>query len=55
MRIQTVVATLLAVLIGTATSHAQGHAVRVLISNGFRAVFDELVPACERVLTAESG
>jgi len=59
MRIQTVVATLLAVLIGTATSHAQGHAVRVLISNGFRAVFDELVPACERSighsLTAQSG
>ena len=59
MKIQTVVATLLAVLIGTAASHAQGHAVRVLISNGFRAVFDELVPACERSIghsvTAQSG
>jgi molybdate transport system substrate-binding protein len=59
MKTQTVVATLLAVLIGAAASHAQGHAVRVLISNGFRAVFDELVPACERSIghsvTAQSG
>ena len=59
MKIQTVVATLFAVLIGIAASHAQGHAVRVLISNGFRAVFDELVPACERSIghsvTAQSG
>ena len=59
MKIQTVVATLLAVLIGTAASHAQGHAVRVFISNGFKAVFDELVPACERSIghsvTAQSG
>jgi len=59
MKIQTVVATLLAALIGTAASQAQGHAVRVLISNGFRAVFDELVPACERSIghsvTAQSG
>ena len=59
MRIQTLVATLLAVLIGTAASHAQGHAVRVLISNGFRAVFDELAPACERSIghsvTTQSG
>jgi len=59
MKKQTVVATLLAVLIGTAASHAQGHVVRVLISNGFRAVFDELVPACERSIghsvTAQSG
>jgi molybdate transport system substrate-binding protein len=59
MRLRTVVATFLAVLIGTAVSHAQGHAVRVLISNGFRAVFDELVPACERSIgqrvTAQSG
>jgi len=59
MKKQTVVATLLAVLIGTAAPHAQGHAVRVLISNGFRAVFDELVPACERSIghsvTAQSG
>lgn len=56
---QTVVATLVAVLIGTAASHAQDHAVRVLISNGFRAVFDDLVPACERSIghnvTAQSG
>lgn len=59
MRTQTVAATLLAVLIGTAASYAQGQAVRVLISNGFRAVFDELVPACERSIgqkvTAQSG
>jgi molybdate transport system substrate-binding protein len=59
MKKQTVVATLLAVLIGTAAPHAQGHAVRVLISNGFRAVFDELLPACERSIghsvTAQSG
>ena len=59
MKKQTVVATLLAVLIGTAASHAQGHVVRVLISNGFRAVFDELVPACERSIghsvTTQSG
>jgi molybdate transport system substrate-binding protein len=56
---QTVIATLVAVLIGTAASHAQGHVVRVLISNGFRAVFDDLVPACERSIghsvTAQSG
>jgi molybdate transport system substrate-binding protein len=45
---QTVVATLVAVLLGTAASHAQEHAVRVLISNGFRAVFDDLVPVCEK-------
>jgi molybdate transport system substrate-binding protein len=59
MRMQTVIATLVAVLSGTTTSYAQGHAVRVLISNGFRAVFDELVPACERSIghrvTAQSG
>ena len=59
MRMQTAAATLLAVLIGAATSHAQGQTVRVLISNGFRAVFDELVPACERSIgasvTAQSG
>lgn len=59
MRIQTVVATLVAVLLGAAASHAQGHAVRVLISNGYRAVFDELVPACERSIgqrvTAQAG
>jgi molybdate transport system substrate-binding protein len=59
MKKQTVVATLLAVLIGTAAPHAQGHAVRVVISNGFRAVFDELVPSCERSIghsvTAQSG
>ena len=59
MRMQTVAATLLAVLIGTAASHAQGPGVRILISNGFRAVFDELVPACERSIgqrvTAQSG
>jgi molybdate transport system substrate-binding protein len=59
MRMQTVIATLVAVLIGTAASHAQGHVVRVLISNGFRAVFDDLVPACERSIgysvTAQSG
>ena len=48
MRMQTVVATLVAVLLGTAASHAQEHAVRVLISNGFRAVFDDLVPVCEK-------
>jgi len=59
MRMQSVVATLVAVLIGTAGSHAQDHAVRVLISNGFRAVFDDLVPACQRSIghnvTAQSG
>jgi molybdate transport system substrate-binding protein len=56
---QTVVATLLAVFVGTAAAHAQGHVVRVFISNGFRAVFDELVPACEKSIgqrvTAQSG
>jgi molybdate transport system substrate-binding protein len=36
------------VLAGSAISHAQGPAVRVLGSNGFRAVFDELAPACEK-------
>jgi molybdate transport system substrate-binding protein len=60
MRMQAVVATVVAVLIGNyAAAHAQGHAVRVLISNGFRAVFDELAPACERSIghnvTAQSG
>jgi molybdate transport system substrate-binding protein len=56
---QTVVATLVAVLISTAASHAQGHGVRVLISNGFKAVFDDLVPACEKSIgqkvTTQSG
>jgi molybdate transport system substrate-binding protein len=56
---QTVVATLVAVLLGTAASHAQEHAVRVLISNGFRAVFDDLVPVCEKSIghrvTVQSG
>ncbi len=59
MRMQTVVATLVAVLLGTAASHAQEHAVRVLISNGFRAVFDDLVPVCEKSIghrvTVQSG
>ena len=59
MRMQTVVATLVAVLLSTATSFAQVPPVRVLISNGFRAVFDDLVPACERSIgqkvTAQSG
>ena len=61
MRSQTVTAALVAFLIGTTPSHAQGQGqtVRVLISNGFRAVFDELVPACERSIgqkvTAQSG
>lgn len=55
----TVIATLLAVLVGTSAAHAQAQAVRVLISNGFRAVFDELAPACEKSMgqrvTAQSG
>ncbi len=59
MRIRTVVATFVAVLISTAASHAQGHGVRVLISNGFKAVFDDLVPACEKSIgqkvTTQSG
>ena len=59
MRMHTVVATLVAVLISTAASHAQGHGVRVLISNGFKAVFDDLVPACEKSIgqkvTTQSG
>ena len=59
MRMQTVLATLVAVLISTAASHAQGHGVRVLISNGFKAVFDDLVPACEKSIgqkvTTQSG
>ena len=59
MRMQTAIATLVAVLISTAASHAQGHGVRVLISNGFKAVFDDLVPACEKSIgqkvTTQSG
>ncbi len=59
MRIRITLATLLAVLIAATASHAQGQVVRVLLSNGFRAVFDELVPACERSLghsvTAQFG
>jgi molybdate transport system substrate-binding protein len=59
MKMQTVVATLVAVLIGAAASHAQEHAVRVLISNGFRAVFDDLAPVCEKSIghgvTVQSG
>jgi molybdate transport system substrate-binding protein len=59
MRVHTIVTTLVALLLGTAAAHAQSHTVRVLISNGFRAVFDELVPACERSIgqkvTAQSG
>jgi molybdate transport system substrate-binding protein len=52
-------ATLLTLLIGTAASHAQGQPVRVLLSNGFKAVFDDLAPACERSIgksvTVQSG
>ena len=59
MKKQTLVATLLAVLVGTTAAHAQGHVVRVFISNGFRAVFDELLPACEKSIgqrvTAQAG
>jgi molybdate transport system substrate-binding protein len=59
MRIHTAIATFVALLLGTAAGHAQGHAVRVLISNGFKAVFDELAPACERTIghsvTVQSG
>ena len=59
MRTHTHFAMLLAVLIGTTAAHAQGHAVRVFSSNGFRAVFDELAPACERSIghsvTVQSG
>lgn len=55
----TVVVTLVAVLISTAASHAQGHGVRVLMSNGFKAVFDDLLPACEKSIgqkvTTQSG
>jgi molybdate transport system substrate-binding protein len=51
----------LVVLVLTARPQAQGqgHAVRVFASNGFRAVFDELAPTCERAigqtLTAQFG
>lgn len=59
MRIHITVATLVALLLSTVAALAQGHTVRVLISNGFRAVFDELVPACERSIgqkvTVQSG
>jgi molybdate transport system substrate-binding protein len=48
MSMQIVVATIVAGLFGAAAAHAQGHGVRVLISNGFKAVFDDLVPACEQ-------
>lgn len=40
----------LAVLVGAATAHAQKPTVRLLMSNGFKAVFDELAPACERAI-----
>lgn len=59
MKIHTLFVTVLAVQLGTVAAHAQGQAVRVLSSNGFRAVFDELVPACERSIghsvTVQSG
>jgi molybdate transport system substrate-binding protein len=59
MNTHTLFATLLAVLVAAAAGHAQGHAVRVFSSNGFRAVFDELAPACERsighAVTVQSG
>ena len=59
MKKQTLVTTLLAILVGTTAAHAQGPVVRVFISNGFRAVFDELLPACEKSIgqrvTAQSG
>jgi molybdate transport system substrate-binding protein len=52
-------ATLVAVLMGAGAAHAQPPTVRVLISNGFRAVFDELVPVCEKSIgqkvTTQSG
>ncbi len=41
-------ALVVAALLGTTAAHAQKPAVRLLMSNGFRAVFDELLPACER-------
>lgn len=40
-------------------AHAQADSVRVFLSNGFRAVFEDLAPACERSigkpLSAQSG
>jgi molybdate transport system substrate-binding protein len=48
MRLRIAFASLLAFLIGTTASHAQAQPVRVLLSNGFKAVFDDLAPACER-------
>ena len=47
---RTVVAMAFAVLVGTVTAHAQTPPLRLLMSNGFKAVFDELVPACERAI-----
>jgi molybdate transport system substrate-binding protein len=59
MSIHTPLATIVAILMSSAAAHAQGQAVRVFTSNGFRAVFDELVPACERSIghsvTAQFG
>jgi molybdate transport system substrate-binding protein len=48
-----------AALAGSAVPRAQGSAVRVFASNGFRAVFDELLPACQSTIghavTAQFG
>jgi len=41
-------ATIGALLIGSTAPAAQAPTVRVLMSNGFKAVFDELAPSCER-------
>jgi molybdate transport system substrate-binding protein len=59
MSIRIAFASLLAFAISATAVHAQGQAVRVLLSNGFRAVFDELAPGCERAIghgvTLQSG
>jgi len=45
-----VAALLMAITLAVATPRAQSGTVRVFASNGFRAVFEELVPACERTI-----
>jgi molybdate transport system substrate-binding protein len=49
----------IAVLLGTASAEAQRPTVRLLMSNGFKAVFDEMAPSCERsighTVTAQFG
>jgi molybdate transport system substrate-binding protein len=53
MNIRVSIATLLAsssLLLTPAAARAEGDPLRVFLSNGFKAVFDDLAPGCERTI-----